>query len=186
MVILCAAIITLVGLERLFELHLSNRHAAWSFAQGGIEFGQGHLWPMKLLHTALLGGCLFETVVTGCTTAWQVTAAWGLLALASQILRYSCIITLGHRWNIRVIVVPNLPPVTAGPYRYLRHPNYVAVVAEGVALPLMFGAWRTAVLFTVLNAVLLAVRIRCENTALLEVCGLHKSDGHQRAVPRHG
>lgn len=87
---------------------------------------------------------------------------------AAQGLRWWCIRSLGPRWNTRVIVVPGLPLVAKGPYRWrrLRHPNYVAVVAEGVALPLVHTAWVTAVVFTVLNAVLLRVRIRCENRAL--------------------
>ena len=88
------------------------------------------------------------------------------LVIASQALRWWCIGTLGRRWNTRVIVVPGLAPVTSGPYRLLRHPNYVAVVVEGVALPLVHAAWITAVVFTVLNAGLLAVRIRTENAAL--------------------
>jgi methyltransferase len=91
-----------------------------------------------------------------------------MLALfaAAQALRWWCVSTLGPRWNTRVIVVPGLPLVTGGPYRWLRHPNYVAVVAEGVALPMIHTAWVTAALFTLLNAALLTVRIRCENRAL--------------------
>jgi methyltransferase len=86
--------------------------------------------------------------------------------VASQGLRWWCIATLGRRWNTRVIVVPDLPLVRSGPYRFFRHPNYVAVVVEGVALPLVHAAWITAVTFTVLNAGLLAVRIRAEDAAL--------------------
>jgi methyltransferase len=90
-----------------------------------------------------------------------------LAALAgAQALRWWCIGTLGPRWNTRVMVVPGLPLVTSGPYRLLRHPNYVAVVAEGAALPLVHTAWAAAAVFTVLNAALLTVRIRCENRAL--------------------
>jgi methyltransferase len=88
------------------------------------------------------------------------------LAVASQVLRWWCISTLGRRWNTRVIVVPGLAPVASGPYRLMRHPNYVAVVVEGIALPLVHQAWVTAVVFTVLNAVLLTVRIRVEERAL--------------------
>ena len=88
------------------------------------------------------------------------------LVVASQALRWWCIATLGRRWNTRVIVVPGLAPVTSGPYRFLRHPNYVAVVVEGIALPLVHAAWITALVFTVLNAALLAVRIRVEDAAL--------------------
>jgi methyltransferase len=94
-----------------------------------------------------------------------------VLVVASQALRWWCIATLGRRWNTRVIVVPGLAPVTGGPYRFLPHPNYVAVVVEGVALPMVHAAWITAVGFTVLNAVLLTVRIRAENAALRTLPG---------------
>ncbi len=92
-----------------------------------------------------------------------------VLVVASQALRWWCIATLGRRWNTRVIVVPGLPLVRSGPYRYLSHPNYVAVVVEGFALPLVHAAWVTALVFTVANAVLLSVRLRVENAALATV-----------------
>jgi methyltransferase len=91
-----------------------------------------------------------------------------MLALAglSQALRWWCVRTLGRRWNTRVIVLRDTPLVQGGPYRWLRHPNYVAVVIEGVALPLVHTAWLTAAVFTLANAALLRVRIRLENSAL--------------------
>jgi methyltransferase len=121
---------------------------------------------MVVLHTGLLVGALAE--------AWlrrpdvPSALAWSMLVLvvASQALRWWCITTLGRRWNTRVIVVPGMAPVDSGPYRLFRHPNYVAVVVEGVALPLVHAAWITAVVFTVLNAALLVVRIRAEDAAL--------------------
>jgi methyltransferase len=159
-------LVALVGLERVAELVVSTRNAAWSRERGGVESGLGHFPFMVVLHTGLLVGALAE--------AWlrrpdvPSLLAWSMLALvvASQALRWWCIATLGRRWNTRVIVVPGLPPVDSGPYRVLGHPNYVAVVVEGVALPLVHAAWITAVVFTVLNAGLLAVRIRTENAAL--------------------
>ncbi len=90
-----------------------------------------------------------------------------VLLLAAQALRWWCIRTLGPQWNTRIIVVPGLALVGGGPYRFFRHPNYVAVVVEGVALPLVHSAWITALVFTVLNAVLLTVRIRVEDRALV-------------------
>jgi methyltransferase len=84
----------------------------------------------------------------------------------SQVLRWWCVTTLGRRWNTRVIVLPDAPLVRQGPYRWLHHPNYVAVVAEGIALPLVHTAWLTAVAFTLANAMLLRVRLRVENSAL--------------------
>jgi methyltransferase len=91
---------------------------------------------------------------------------WLLLFAAAQGLRYAAIVALGQRWNTRVFVLPDMPPVRTGPYRWLRHPNYVAVAIEFVAGPMIFGAWRTAAVISMLNAAVLAVRIRCENDAL--------------------
>ena len=159
-------VVVLVGLERLAELVVSNRNAAWSLERGGRETGQGHYPFMVVLHSGLLAGMLVEAWVR--RPEVPAALAWSMLALAvaSQALRWWFITTLGHRWNTRVIVVPGLAPVTGGPYRYLRHPNYVAVVVEGIALPLVHAAWVTAVVFTVLNAALLRVRIRVEDEAL--------------------
>jgi methyltransferase len=156
----------LVALERLAELVVSNRNAAWSFARGGRETGQGHYRFMVLLHSGFLVAMLVEAWVR--RPEVPPTLAWTMLALvlASQALRWWCIATLGRRWNTRVIIVPGLPAVSSGPYRFLSHPNYVAVVVEGIALPLVHGAWVTALVFTVANAALLAVRIRVENAAL--------------------
>jgi methyltransferase len=107
------------------------------------------------------------------------------LALAAQVLRYWAIRTLGPRWNVRVIVVPGAPVVTGGPYRFLRHPNYVAVVVEGFAIPLIHGAWGTALVFSAANALLLVVRIRCEERALAAHCDYAARFGAApRFVPR--
>lgn len=159
-------LVVLVGLERLAELVVSNRNATWSFENGGHETGRGHYPVMVLLHSGFLVAMLVEAWVRRPDVA--PVLAWTMLGLvvASQALRWWCIATLGRRWNTRVIVVPGLPPVRSGPYRLLSHPNYVAVVVEGLALPLVHGAWLTALVFTVANAVLLSVRLRVENAAL--------------------
>jgi methyltransferase len=155
-----------VGLERLAELVVSRRNAAWSIRRGGREFGTGHYRVMVALHIALLAGCLVEVVLAG--RPFVPALGWPMLAVvvASESLRWWCIATLGPQWNTRVIVVPDLGRVTTGPYRWLRHPNYVAVVAEGIALPLVHAAWITALGFTVLNAAVLRVRIATEDAAL--------------------
>lgn len=164
-----AAFVVLVGLvaiERLAEMVVSKRNAAWSVAHGGVESGRGHYPVMVVLHTVFLVAMLVEAVVRRpVVPGWL---AWSMLALVlvAQGLRWWCIATLGRRWNTRVIVVPGLPPVHTGPYRRLTHPNYVAVVVEGIALPMVHGCWITAVVFTVANAALLTVRIRVENAAL--------------------
>lgn len=160
------ALVVAVGLERLAELVVSKRHAAWAFSRGGVEYGRRHYGVMVVLHSALLVGAVAE--VWGLDRPFLPVLGWPMLALvlASQALRWWCIRTLGPQWNTRVIVVPGLPLVSRGPYRVLRHPNYVAVVVEGLALPLVHTAWVTAVLFTVLNAALLTVRIQVEDRAL--------------------
>ncbi len=160
------ALILLVGLERLAELVVAKRNAAWSFARGGVEYGFGHYPPMVVLHTGLLVGALLEVWLAD--RPFIPALGWPMLVLAAaaQGLRWWCIVTLGSRWNTRIIIVPGLAPITRGPYRYVKHPNYVAVVVEGFALPLVHTAWVTALVFTVLNAWLLTVRIRAENAVL--------------------
>jgi methyltransferase len=159
-------VVALVALERLAELVVSQRNAAWSFARGGVETGRGHYGVMVALHSGFLVAMLVEAFVR--RPEVPPALAWSMLGLvfASQALRWWCIVTLGPRWNTRVIVVPGLPPVRSGPYRLLAHPNYLAVVVEGLALPLVHCCWISAAAFTMLNAVLLTVRLRVENAAL--------------------
>jgi methyltransferase len=159
-------LVAAVACERVAELIVSNRNAAWSLERGGVETGRGHYPVMVVLHTALLVGALVEVWVRRPDFVPALGYPMLALVLASQALRWSCIATLGRRWNTRVIVVPGLPLVRSGPYRLMPHPNYVAVVVEGFALPLVDSAWITATVFTVCNAVLLTVRIRTENAAL--------------------
>jgi methyltransferase len=121
---------------------------------------------MVLLHTGLLAGCLIEPAAAHRTFVPALGVPMLVLAVGAQVLRWWCVRTLGHQWNTRVIVVPGLPLVRSGPYRWFSHPNYVAVVVEGFALPLAGSAWVTAACFTVLNAALLTVRLRCEIRAL--------------------
>ncbi|MEU8081052.1 isoprenylcysteine carboxyl methyltransferase family protein [Catellatospora citrea] len=161
-------LIVAVAGERLVELVVSKRHAAWALANGGREYGRSHYPYMVALHTALLAGCLAEVWLLD--RPFLPALGWTMLALviASQALRWWCVTTLGRRWNTLVIVVPGLPLVDRGPYRWLKHPNYLAVVVEGFALPLVHSAWLTALTFTLLNFALLAVRIRVEDAALAE------------------
>jgi methyltransferase len=169
------ALVIATCFERLAELVVSKRNAAWSLARGGVETGRGHYPPMVLLHTGLLAGCLLEPALAHRSFVPVLGIPMLALAVASQGLRWWCIRTLGPRWNTRVIVVPGLALVDSGPYRWsgagrgqtlFAHPNYVAVVVEGFALPLAGSAWVTALVFTALNAALLRVRLRCEVRAL--------------------
>lgn len=159
-------LIAAVGLERLAELVVAQRNLAWSRARGGVEFGASHYPVMVVLHTGLLVGCLVE--VFALHRPFIPALGWPMLAvvIAAQGLRWWCITTLGRQWNTRVVVIPGAQRITGGPYRMFSHPNYVAVVAEGIALPLVHSAWITALVFTALNAVLLHKRIGVENSAL--------------------
>jgi methyltransferase len=174
-------LILAIAAERLAELRVARRNAQWSLDRGGVESGRGHYPAMVLLHTGLLAGCLTE--VWAADRPFLPALGLPMLALvtAAQSLRWWCVGTLGPSWNTRVIVVPGLPLVARGPYRWLRHPNYVAVVAEGAGLPLVHSAWLTAVGFTVLNAALLSVRIRCEESALRAAV---TRAGHREGVVR--
>lgn len=159
-------LISLVAIERVVELVVSKRNLSWSMANGGVEFSFGHYPFMVFLHTSLLVGSLAEIYIS--KPRYMPGLVWSalILAIASQILRWWCVLTLGKRWNTRIVLIPNLPRITSGPYKYLNHPNYVAVIVEGFVLPMVGFAWITAAIFTVLNAPLLYVRIRAENQAL--------------------
>jgi methyltransferase len=155
-----------VAVERLAEVVVAERHRSVSKERGGVEFGAGHYPVMVALHTALLAGCLLEPVLLHRPFIPALGWPMLLIAVAAQALRWWCITTLGYQWNTRVMVIPGAERVTGGPYRFLPHPNYVAVIAEGIALPLVHTAWITALVFTILNAVLLRTRIHVENRAL--------------------
>lgn len=159
-------LVAAVALERLAELRVARRNLAWSTARGGVESGAGHYPVMVVLHVGLLIGAVLE--VTLGHRSFVPALGWPMVALtvAAQVLRWWCIRTLGPQWNTRIVIVPGLTRVRRGPYRLFAHPNYVAVVVEGFALPLVRSAWITAVVFTVCNAALLALRISTENRAL--------------------
>jgi methyltransferase len=163
-VIYYLALIVAVGVERVAELLVSKSNLRRSLRSGGHELGAGHYPFMVLLHSGLLVGCLIE----GLHRSFIPALGWPMLAvvLGAQGLRWWCIRSLGWRWNTRIVVVPGLALVTSGPYRWLRHPNYLAVVLEGLALPLLRSCWITAIVFTLCNAALLRVRIAAENSAL--------------------
>jgi len=165
-VIVYYALVIVIAVERLAELVVSRRNAVESLRRGGRESGQGHFPVMVALHTALLVGCCVEPLVLH--RAFIPALSWPMLILvvAANAVRGWCIITLGWRWTARVIIIPGMSLVKAGPYRWSMHPNYAAVIVEGAALPLVGSAWITACTFTALNAALLTVRVRCENRAL--------------------
>lgn len=163
-------LIVATAVERLAELVISKRNARWAFERGGREYGQGHFPAMVILHSVFLVACVLEVALLD--RPFIPLLGWPMLviALLCQAGRYWVIGALGRQWNTRVIVVPGLGRITRGPYRFgwMRHPNYIIVAVEGIALPLVHTAWITALVFTVLNAILLLrYRIPTENRALL-------------------
>jgi methyltransferase len=155
-----------IACERLAELVVSARHAQGLLRRGGVEYGFGHFPVMIALHVALIAGCVLEPLLAHRTFSPRLGWTMVTVTVLANGLRWWCIRTLGPRWTARVIVLPGAPLVRSGPYRWFSHPNYVAVIIEGFALPLAGSAWITAAGFTVLNAALLTVRIRCETRAL--------------------
>lgn len=157
-----------MSLQRLFELRLSRRNERRARARGAVERGAGHYPWMVALHASWLVSTLVEGFLRGPEFPAYWPAALALFLLV-QPLRYWAILSLGENWNTRILVIPQSKLVHRGPYRYLRHPNYVVVFVEILAFPLIFGAWITAFVFSVLNAALLYVRIREENRALRQL-----------------
>ena len=152
--------------ERLTELVISKRNSAWSLKQGGIEFGATHYKFMVAMHTLFLLSIVAEFILCGSDLSPTFRLVAIGLAGHCQIFRLWIIKTLGQQWNTRVIIVPGLTRVQGGPYRFLNHPNYVVVATEMAVMPLVFGSWRTALIFSVLNVWMMIVRLRVENHAL--------------------
>jgi methyltransferase len=160
--ILQLAVLGAVTTERLAELALAGANTRRLKAHGGVERGAGHYPLVVALHAAWLA-CLWFAA-PGRELAWPWLAAFGAL----QVLRAWVLVTLGRRWTTRIIVVPGERLVAHGPYRYLRHPNYWVVAGEILTLPLAFGLWPIAAVFTLLNAAALWTRVRAEEAALAE------------------
>lgn len=164
--VLLAATIAALVVQRMLELRVAKKNEAALRRKGAIEHGAAHYPLFFLLHGGWLLAWPTEAVLRGPALA----PSWPLMFLAfagAQLLRYWAISTLGERWNTRVLVLAGAAPIRRGPYRFLAHPNYVAVVVELAAVPLLFGAWGTAIVASLLNAVLLlGVRIPCEVAAL--------------------
>jgi methyltransferase len=157
----------LVALQRLLELALSRRNERRLRARGAVERGREHYPLIVTLHIMWLLSTLIEGALRG-PVLWPIPLTLFLLV---QPLRYWAIFSLGDYWSTRILVVPGAKPVRRGPYRYLKHPNYIVVAVEILTFPLIFGAWITALVFSILNAALLYVRVREENRALARLAG---------------
>lgn len=169
-VLLLVVGVALVAAQRLFELRYSRRNERRLRARGAVERGAEHYPFMVGIHALWLASTLVEGLLRG-----PEPPAWWPLPLVAfllvQPLRYWAILSLGENWNVRVLVLPGARLVRVGPYRYFAHPNYVVVAVEVLTFPLIFGAWTTALVFSLLNAAFLYARIRTENRALGELAG---------------
>ncbi len=158
--ILSVGVLTLVTLQRVFELGIARRNTRRLMARGAVEVAPGHYPLIVAVHAAWIAGLWL--------LAWDrpMTPGWLVLFALFQAARVWVIATLGERWTTRIIVLPGAPLVRKGPYRFLDHPNYVVVAGEIATLPLAFGLEVFALAFSVLNALVLFVRIRAEQAAL--------------------
>ena len=159
-------LLALLAGQRLFELRLAARNLSALLAQGAVERGASHYPYMVALHGSWFAACGVEAAWLGTAPAGALSLFAGAGLVLGQLLRIVTIRTLGERWTTRVLVVPGEPPVASGVFKYLRHPNYLGVRIELVAVPLIFGAWRSALIYFLLNEALLWVRVRVEERAL--------------------
>lgn len=153
-------LLAFIGAQRLYELFLSRGNTAILMAKGGVEFGARHYLPLVAFHSVWLTGL----VLLGYKE--PVSPLWLVVIVFLQAVRAWVIHTLGERWTTRIIVLPGEPPVTTGPFRLMRHPNYAVVAAEIAVIPLALGLPWFAAVFFVLNLPILAIRIRAEDKAL--------------------
>lgn len=160
-------LLSIVVLERLAELALARHNTKCLLAAGAVEHGARHYSLFVMLHASWLV-VLFLFVRPGMSISWPFVACYGLLIAG----RVWVIVSLGRFWTTRVITMPGEPLVKGGPYRFLRHPNYLIVIGEIAILPLAFGAWRIAAVFSLLNLMLIRYRIRIEDRALAPRRGL--------------
>jgi methyltransferase len=161
-------LIPLVIVQRLVELRIARRNERKLRARGAVEAGRDHYPAIVALHLLWFVGMIGEILIQ----SRQINPFWLpllLIFLAAQWLRWLTIRTLGERWNTRILILPGARAITGGPYRYVRHPNYIVVAVELLILPLIFSAYLTAATATLLNAVLLRIRIRAEERALREI-----------------
>lgn len=164
--VLYTGLVVLVAAGRLFELRIAARNRERLLARGGVEAAPEHYTWMVLLHSGFLIACPLEVWLLRRPYVPVLAAAMLTLLLLAMALRWWVIRTLDGRWTTRIVILPGVAPVTGGPYRWIRHPNYAAVCLEIASLPLVHSAWLTAVGFSLLNAVMLRVRIRAEERAL--------------------
>lgn len=153
-----------IVIQRLIELKIAKKNAKYLQSLGGYQLGEGHYPLIVSLHVAFIFSLLIEGLIVN-----QLSSFWVfffLLFIAAQLVRLWVISSLGKFWNTRIYILPNSIPIKSGPYKYVKHPNYIVVMVEMITIPLIFGAHLTAVVFPILNAIILTVRIKEEEKAL--------------------
>jgi len=164
------AFLVFLSLQRLWELRVSARHTQAVVRRGAVEYGRRHFPLLVILHTLYPLALAAEVLVGGARPGW-LSPVWFLLLVAAQEFRYAAIRALGEHWNVWIWVVPATQPIRRFIYRYLRHPNYLAVVIELFSGAMMFGAWRTALVISALNLAVLRIRVTAEDRALAAAAG---------------
>jgi methyltransferase len=173
--IIYVTLVILVALQRLYELKLSKKHETHLKTLGAVEKFPDHFLYMKLIHIFWLISCFYFSFKVNFPPDILVSFIWFLVLITGQILRWHAIKTLGYRWTARIFILPQVPPVTKGLYLYIKHPNYLGVVLEILALPMIFGLTSVAFIFSFLNGLILFVRIRLEEKALYHQENINES-----------
>lgn len=159
-------LLALLAVERVSELFRAARNRRWALARGAVESGQGVHRLMVLFHLLFFASCVAEALIFRPPFPGLLGWLALVMALLAQAMRGWVMATLGPRWNTRVLVIPAMAPVRSGPYRWIRHPNYLAVTVEVASVPLIHGCWRTALCFSIAHIPLLGARISAEERAL--------------------
>ncbi|GBF10340.1 isoprenylcysteine carboxyl methyltransferase family protein [Tepidibacillus sp. HK-1] len=171
--------LTFVILQRIFELYIAKKNAVYIESLGGFEVGQKHYPFIVMLHiTFLLSVYIESSDLTFLPTWWPIPFTIFILA---QGMRFWTMASLGRFWNTRIYILPNSKPIHKGPYQFIRHPNYLIVMVEIITIPLIFGAYYSAILFPILNTLLLTIRIKVEEKAL-STCTSYKEE--METIPR--
>jgi len=171
------AFIAVIALQRLFELRKNRKNVQALVARGGREHASRHYVAMVLMHALWFASIVYEVGVVGREFNWLLFAVAAVLTLCGNTLRFLSMRALGERWTTRIVTLPGAKPITGGIYRYFRHPIYVGVSLEIAGIPLLHSAYVTAAAFTVLNLLVLRVRIREEEKALRSEGGYDEAFG---------
>ncbi|KAB2338260.1 hypothetical protein F7731_01460 [Cytobacillus depressus] len=160
--------IALVIFQRVAELCIAKKNERWMKNQGALEFGEGHYIFIVIVHSLFFVSYIIEVFHYDkiISPIWPILLS---LFLLTQAGRFWALASLGRYWNTKIIVLPKAEIVKKGPYRFIKHPNYTIVSAEFIIIPLLFQAYITAMLFTILNVIILAIRIPAEEKALKEL-----------------